>query len=170
MFRLNFLLITHRCNNIIFKNSCLISRDGCHMLLNDNLQAVDGFEMTVYLQAVDGFEISEYLQADDSLTHRFIVPRMLPPTPFVGNSDILVPSPMVSFILRFPKQPQSTEKENENMPLSRMRVFSFTPWPCPDQTSGSSDNCRVTDVNLESQVTDPPQVRTYRCVGSVVKR
>lgn len=36
------------------------------MLLNDNLQAVDGFEMTVYLQAVDGFEISEYLQADDS--------------------------------------------------------------------------------------------------------
>lgn len=101
---------------------------------------------------------------------RFIVPRMLPPTPFVGNSDILVPSPMVSFILRFPKQPQSTEKENENMPLSRMRVFSFTPWPCPDQTSGSSDNCRVTDVNLESQVTDPPQVRTYRCVGSVVKR
>lgn len=112
-----------------------------------------------------------YLQADDSLTHRFMVPRMLPPTPFVGNSDILVPSPMVSFILTFPKQPQSTEKENENMPLSRMRVFlSFTPWPCPDQTSGSSDNCRMTDVNLESQVTDPPQVRTYRCVESVVKR
>lgn len=74
--------------------------------LNDNLQAVDGFEMT-------------YIQADDSLTHRFMVPRMLPPTPFVGNSDILVPSPIVSFILTLPKQPQSTEKENENMPLSR---------------------------------------------------
>lgn len=26
------------------------------MLLNDNLQAVDGFEMTVYLQAVDGLK------------------------------------------------------------------------------------------------------------------
>lgn len=87
-----------------------------------------------------------YLQADDSLTHRFMVPRMLPPTPFVGNSDILVPSPIVSFILTLPKQPQSTEKENENMPLSRFFFCSFTPWPFPDQTSGSSDNCRVTDV------------------------
>lgn len=108
------------------------------MLLNDNLQAVDGFEMTVYLQAVDGFEISEYLQADDSLTHRFIVPRMLPPTPFVGNSDILVPSPMVSFILRFPKQPQSTEKENENMPLSRMRVFFSLHGPVPIRLRGQA--------------------------------
>lgn len=26
--------------------------------LNDNLQAVDWFEMTVYLQAVDGFEMT----------------------------------------------------------------------------------------------------------------
>lgn len=138
------------------------------MLLNDNLQAVDGFEMTVYLQAVDGFEISEYLQADDSLTHRFIVPRMLPPTPFVGNSDILVPSPMVSFILMFPKQPQSTEKENENMPLSRMRVFSFTPWPCPDQTSGSSDNCRLGITGYRPALGENIQVRW---VGSeAVKR
>lgn len=37
---------------------------------------------------------------------RFMVPRMLPPIPFVGNSDILAPSPIVSFILTLPKQPQ----------------------------------------------------------------